>query len=84
MKKIRFTDEQMVKMLREADRTSVSEVAKKHGVSDQTLDSPSRATIASKRVSAGWWSSITPRSSSIWPPTETNAWVTWPACRRIQ
>ena len=37
MKKIRFTDEQMVKMLREADRTSVSEVAKKHGVSDQTL-----------------------------------------------
>ena len=37
MKKTRFTDEQMVKMLREADRTSVSEVAKKHGVSDQTL-----------------------------------------------
>ena len=37
MKTTRFTDEQMVKMLREADRTSVSEVAKKHGVSDQTL-----------------------------------------------
>jgi transposase-like protein len=37
MKKTRFTDEQMVKMLREADRTSVSEVAKKHGVSEQTL-----------------------------------------------
>ena len=37
MKKTRFTDEQMVKMLREADRTSVSDVAKKHGVSDQTL-----------------------------------------------
>ena len=37
MKKTRFTDEQMVKMLRQADRTSVSDVAKKHGVSDQTL-----------------------------------------------
>jgi putative transposase len=38
MKKTRFTDEQRVKMLREADRTSVSEVAKKHGVSEQTLN----------------------------------------------
>ena len=36
MKKTRFTEEQMVKMLQEADRTSVPEVAKKYGVSDQT------------------------------------------------
>lgn len=38
MKRTRFSEEQMVKILREADSQPVADVAKKHGVSDATID----------------------------------------------
>ena len=37
MKKIRYSDEQIVRILREADQGQIPEVAKRHGVSEASI-----------------------------------------------
>ncbi len=37
MKKTRYSDEQIVRILRETDKDTVAEVAKRHGVSEATI-----------------------------------------------
>ncbi len=38
MRKARFTEDQRVRILCEADTTPVAQVAKQHGLSEQTID----------------------------------------------
>lgn len=37
MKKSRYSEEQIVRILRETDRSSIAEVAKRHGVSEASI-----------------------------------------------
>jgi putative transposase len=58
VKKTRFSEEQMVKILREADKSPLSEVAKKHGVSDVTIYAwrkRGRTGARDAMISRGWF-----------------------------
>ncbi len=37
MKRVRFTDEQIVRILQQADRSPVAEVSKRHGVREPSI-----------------------------------------------
>jgi putative transposase len=65
MKKTRFSEEQMVKILREADKTPVSEVAKKHGVSASRSTPGASASGISRRWTLDGYGSLRPRTH-VW------------------
>ena len=64
MKKVRFTEEQMVAILREADKTPVAEVAKKHKIGEQTIYNWRRLSARSSQSMLSAFAGWSPRTQS--------------------
>jgi transposase len=85
MKRIRFTEEQIIGVLREAEAgTKTADLARKHGVSEATLYNwkakyGGLEVSEAKRLRA--WRTRTDASSGCW---RTRCWTTqaWRACRQ--
>ena len=64
MKKARFTEEQVVAILREADKTPLAEVAKKHKISDQTIYNWRVTSVPSSPLTSSAFAASRPRMPS--------------------
>jgi Transposase len=76
MKKVRFTEEQMVTILREADKTPVAEVAKKHKISEQTIYNWRRhfGTLEPVDIKRQKWPRLFEQLSPIYKWTAGRSW----------
>jgi len=66
MRKGRFSEEQMVAIIWEGDRDPVAAVAKRHGISEQTIYAWRSVSVLCRRATSSACGSLRRRKSSHW------------------